>query len=82
MKDNDDHRNEETDCLSHCVLLQGFAKILCTFTADLIVPEVECGECLYEMRKMMVIEMKKLIICLTVFFCKPSLTYFAPSSPI
>ena len=46
---DDDDRNEETDCLSHCVLLQAFTKILCTTIADLIRREVECGECLYEM---------------------------------
>jgi hypothetical protein len=53
--------------LSHCVLLQCFTKILCTFITDLIVLKGEFYECLYEIEKLNMIEMKKVIVFVSLY---------------
>ena len=67
---------------SHCIVLQCFTQILCTFVSDLIALKVECSECLYERDRNEVMEKTwksdgRIVLC-----CNPSPKYCAPSSPI
>ncbi len=58
--------------------------MFCSFSSDLIVPEVECSECLYEVEnsRMRKRERKNKFFCLTVLCSSASLRCFAPRSPI
>ena len=70
------------ECRSHCIVSQCFTQILCTLSSDLIVPQVECGERLYERdRNEMMIKTGR-SEDLTVLCRNASPKYCAPRAPI